>query len=136
MTETEIRKRIAGIDTYDFGKSTAPFFELDEIINRAHGDAAARRSVERVLIAVLESGASIAAKQEACRRLWRIGTDMSVDALAKMLGSGDLRLVEAACYAIGVRPSAKADAALRTALSGQRGKGRAAIENLLRDRGA
>lgn len=136
MTEMEIKTRIAGIEAYDYGQSTAPFFRLDEIVNSTHADARARRAVERVLAAVLESEAPLAAKQEVCRRLWRIGTDMSLDALAKMLGSGDLHLVEAACYAIGVRPSAKADAALRAALGGQNGKGRAAIENLLRARGA
>ncbi len=136
MTETEIKTKLAGIEAYDFGKSTTPFFKLDAIINRTNGDAAARRAIERALIAVLESAAPVAAKQEACRRLWRIGTDASVDALAKMLGDGDLRLVEAACYAIGARPSAKADAALKAALDNPRANGRLAIENLLRARGA
>ncbi len=136
MTETEIKTKIVGIEAYDFGKSTTPFFKLDEIINRTNGDASARRAIERALVAALESDASVAAKQEACRRLWRIGTDASVDALAKMLGDGDLRLVEAACYAIGARPSAKADAALRAALDNPRLNGRSAIENLIRDREA
>ena len=136
MTERELRAKIAGVETYDFGKSTTPFFELDAIINRTNGDAPARRAVERALIAVLESEAPVAAKQEACRRLWRIGTDASVAALVKMLGDGDLRLVEAACYAIGARPSAKADAALKAAVDNPRANGRAAIENLIRDRRA
>ncbi len=106
----------------------------DAVNERFFGDEEANRMIERALIAVLESEASVAAKQEACRRLWRMGTDASVDALTKMLGAGDLRLVEAACYAIGARPSAKADAALSAALDHEHANGRSAIENLIRDR--
>lgn len=72
---------------------------------------------ERTLISVLESDAPLEAKQEACRQLWRAGTDASVPALAKMLVSADIRLVEAACYALSRRRSEAVSRALRRALS-------------------
>ena len=84
---------------------------------------------------MLASGASLAAKQEACRRLWRIGTDASLDRLGQMLGAKDPRLVAAACYAIGRRPSKRADEVLRAALRKASEPCRAPIEHLIEDRG-
>lgn len=72
---------------------------------------------ERGLISVLESDVSLEAKQEACRQLWRTGTDASVPALQKLLISADIRLVEAACYALSRRRSEAVSRALVRALS-------------------
>ena len=90
--------------------------------------------MERELAALLGSDASLAARQEVCRRLWRIGTDSSLDSLVPMLESDDPRVVGAACYAIGRRPSARADELLMAAMRKAPEQCRAPIEHLIEDR--
>ena len=130
----EAEKAVLGMVSYDFGESTAALFEVDRLINESHGSAEARAWIEEELARLLDGGASLAAKQEACRRLWRIGTDASLSVLARMLGDEDPRVVAAACYAIGRRPSERADEVLRAALRSACEPCRAAIENLIEDR--
>ena len=134
MQQERVDQTVRAVSTYDFGGSTAALFELDNLINEAHGDRAARAAIERGLASILASDASLAAKQEACRRLWRIGTDASLDQLGAMLEDGDPRIVAAACYAIGRRPSQQADRRLRAALRNARGACRDPIEDLIEDR--
>ncbi len=135
MRQDHIEQAVRAISNYDFGRSAVALFELDSLINAAHGDRAARDLIERELAGILETDASLAAKQEVCRRLWRIGTDNSLGPLRAMLGDEDPRIVAAACYAIGRRPSRQADEALRAALRDARGACRDPIEHLIEDRG-
>ena len=135
MQRERIEHAVRAVSDYDFGKSTATLFEVDRLINESHGDAQARAWLEEELAAALEPGASLAAKQELCRRLWRIGTDASLEKLAPMLGDNDPRVVAAACYAIGRRPSRRADDILRSALRSAPEPCRAPIEHLIEDRG-
>ena len=134
MTRDDIQGIVSAIRGYDYGKSAKAFFVVDEVINQTHGDARARAWIEEELIAILESDETVAVKQAVCRRLWRMGSDASIDALGSLLGDKDPRLVEAACYAIGRRPSTQADAALSVALKRPKDAGRTAIEHLIRDR--
>lgn len=134
MTRDDIHRIFSAIRGYDYGKSSQPFFVVDEVINQTHGEGRARTWIEEELIAILESDEPVAVKQEVCRRLWRMGSDASIDALGSLLGDKDPRLVEAACYAIGRRPSTRADAALTAALNRPKDAGRLAIEHLIRDR--
>ena len=134
MQHEQIRKAVQAISSYDFGGSTAALFEVDRLINEAHGNEQALSWIEHDLADILGADASVAAKQEACRRLWRIGTDNTVEALRPMLNSDDPRLVEAACYAIGGRSSRKADDLLAAALRSAPAACRAALEHLIEDR--
>ncbi len=121
---------------FQFGDSTAALVQLDERISGAHSNPATTQQIERELIEVLESEASLAAKQEVCRRLSRIGTDSSVPALGSLLTSDNPHLAEAACYAISRRKSKAATGALVAALSRPADAGLVAITNLLGDREA
>ena len=134
MQPDEVQAAVRSIAEYDFGKSANALFEVDRLINASHGDREARSLIEAELGRVLESDASLAAKQEVCRRLWRIGTDASLAALGKLLEDEDPRLVEASCYAIGRRPSARADDMLRAALRTAPEPCKAPIETLIQER--
>ena len=135
MQRDRIEHAVRAVSAYDFGKSAAALFEVDRLINESHGDAQARAWLEEELAAALAPEASLAAKQEVCRRLWRIGTDASLEKLEPMLADDDPRVVAAACYAIGSRPSRRADDILRTALRTAPQPCRAPIEHLIEDRG-
>lgn len=135
MDREHIRKSVRSIAGYDFGGSTTPLFEVDSLINASHGDARARAEIEQELGELLQAGVSLAATQEICRRLWRIGTDTSLDQLVALLADEDPRVVAAACYAIGRRPSRRADEVLLGALRDAREACRAPIEHLIEDRG-
>ena len=134
MQRERIQRAVRAVSSYDFGESTSTLFEVDRLINEAHADPEARAWLEEELAGILENGASLAARQEACRRLWRIGTDASLSQLARMLGESDPRVVAAACYAIGKRPSKRADDLLRAALRTAPEACRAPIEHLIEDR--
>lgn len=135
MDRERIRRAAEAISAYDFGRSTAALFEMDRLINASHGDDGARAGIESELAGLLGSGSSLAARQEVCRRLWRIGTDASLPALEPLLRDSDPRIVAAACFAIGRRPSAQADEMLRQALRQAPEACRPALERLLADRG-
>ncbi len=134
MERERIERTVREISSYDFGKSASALFAVDDLINESHGDARSRSWIERGLAGILATEASLAAKQEVCRRLWRIGSDASLDALDKLLQDDDPRLVEAACYGIGRRPSPRADEVLRAALRRVPDARRTPIEHLLEDR--
>ncbi len=134
MERDSVQRAVRGVLSYDFGKSASALFEVDRLINESHGDRRARSWIEAELAELLESGASLAAKQEVCRRLWRIGTDDCLDTLGQMLEDEDPRVVAASCYAIGRRPSARADEMLRAALRKAPEACRAPIEHLIDDR--
>ncbi len=134
MLRERIQEAARAASSYDFGESTSALFEIDRLINESHGDSEARSLIEQELAALLGAPASLAAKQEACRRLWRIGSDRSLDALRPMLESEDPREVAAACYAIGRRPSTRSDDLLSAALRRAPGPCRAPLEHLIEDR--
>lgn len=134
MQRERIEKAVRALWSYDFGKPTSPLFEIDQLINESHGDPKARSWIEQELAGLLGSDVGLAAKQEACRRLWRIGTDGSLDSLRPLLESDDPRVVAAACYAIGRRPSTRADDILISAMRKAPEPCRPALEHLIEDR--
>lgn len=134
MERKQVERVVQGLQAYDFGESALPLFALDKLINETHQDSHARALIEQELARILASNASLAAKQEACRRLWRIGTDESLESLEALLRSDDARIVAAACYAIGRRPSDRADEILRRAHRDASDGCRAPIEHLIEDR--
>lgn len=134
MDKERIRQAVRSISAYDFGESTKALFTVDRLINESHSDAEARSWIETELGALLGTGLSLAAKQEVCRRLWRIGTDSSLNALEPLLADDDPHVVAAGCYAIGRRPSSRADDLLRGALRNAPTACRETIETLIAER--
>ena len=134
MEKERIRQAVRSISAYDFGESTEALFTVDRLINESHSDAEARSWIEAELAALLGTNVSLAARQEVCRRLWRIGTDSSLNALEPLLADNDPRVVAAGCYAIGRRPSSRADDLLRRTLRNAPTACRETIETLIAER--
>lgn len=134
MEKELVQQAVRSISAYDFGESTEALFTVDRLINESHGDARGRSWIEAELAALLGTRVSLAAKQEVCRRLWRIGTDASLGALEPLLADEDPRVVAAGCYAIGRRPSPRADDLLRAALRKAPAACREPIETLITER--
>ncbi len=134
MELDRIRKAVDTLSQYDFGKPTHALFELDGLINASHSDEAARVAIERELAGLLSKAPNLAVTQEVCRRLWRIGTDESLSALQGLIEADEPLLVEAGCYAIGRRPSARADDLLKAALQKASPACREPLAGLVEDR--
>ncbi len=133
-TAAEIEQAVAAARGYDKGQSQAAFRTIDRLIAETRASADLRTVLERGLIELLRPDATLACKQEVCRRLARIGAQASVPPLAAMLADADGRLAEAACYALAQHPSPAADEALRDALGKAKGSGLVAVITLLGDR--
>lgn len=106
---------IEALSSYDWGKDYAALKSIEDAVVSTHGDAEARKALENKLAAVLNSGASRAAKDYVCRQLRVIGTAASVPAIAALLSDKDLSHM--ARYALENNPAAEAGAALRESLS-------------------
>ena len=134
MEKERVQQAVRSVSAYDFGESTEALFTVDRLINESHGDERGRNWIETELAALLGTSVSLAATQEVCRRLWRIGTDASLAALEPLLADEDPRVVAAGCYAIGRRPSSRADDLLRAALRKAPAACREPIETLIAER--
>ena len=82
---------------------------------------------ELLLIALLQSGATLQQKDAACARLKRIGTEQCIPALSALLA--DEQLSHSARYALESMPSPQAGAALVHALETTSGLTRVGIIN-------
>ncbi len=127
----ELAAAVQAVSDYDFDRPRTRLVELERIINATNGNRTARMQIEKLMAGLLVSKATVAAKQFLCKKLWIIGTDLSLPALASLLEGPDPVLAEAACYALRSQDSAAALAALRNSLARTRGVARIAIINLL-----
>lgn len=134
VSAAEIGKTVAAIRDFDYGRPRTALAAVDRLINQTHGNAEARRWIEKELAEVLASDAPVASKQFACEKLWMIGADAAVPALERMLADSDAHVAEAGCYAIAQHLSPAASRALRNALDNAGGNGLVAVINLLGDR--
>lgn len=125
---------VARTRDYDYGSRRTALIALEAMINATHGNREARLRLETSMTGLLNSNATVAAKQFICKKLWIMGTEVSVPTLEKLLEGSDLVLSEAACYALRSQQSAAAGRALRTGLSKARGKALVAIINVVGDR--
>ena len=128
----ELAAAVRAISKYDYDHPRTKLVDLERQINSTHGNRAARMEIEKAMADLLSSHATVAAKQFICKKLWMMGTDLSVPALATLLQGPDPVLAEAACYAL--RSQESAAAAMRKALDPARGVARVAIINLLGDK--
>jgi len=99
---------------YDWGQSVAPLAPIEKAIVASKPGDQTRTRLETALTGILASDASRAAKDVACRRLSRIGTDDCVPALAALLP--DAEQSDMARYALERIEGDCADRALRQAL--------------------
>lgn len=132
--EHEINTAMEGLRSYDFGRSTDWPWAVERLVNDTHGQPDLRRRLESELAMALDSDASVAAKQFICEKLWIIGTEASVPAVARALASRDTHIVEAACYALSSQTHPAAGKALREALGKARGLSLVAVINQIGDR--
>ena len=117
---------------YDWGGERASLYGIEIAIQEARGDAARLAEIELGLIAVIQSGAPLPAKEYACRQLALIGTAQCVPALAAMLPDADLS--DRALFALQAIPDPAASAALLEALNTATSAVRIGIVNALGER--
>ncbi len=113
-------KAFEALKTYTWGQDTKLVKPIDDAVIATRGDAAARRTLEARLAAVLTTSAPYDAKQYVCRKLRIVGTAASVPTLANMLT--DKRLSHMARFALERTPAPEAGRAIRNALSTVKGE--------------
>jgi HEAT repeat protein len=109
-----VNKALETLKTYDWGADRNALNPIDEAIIATHGDAAARKALEKSLVDALASGISRSAQDYVCRKLRVVGTAQSVEALAALLP--DENTSHIARYALERIPDEKAAEAMREAL--------------------
>jgi len=132
-TRGSLDEVLAKIVTYDYGQSREPLTQLTDIVRDASDSRRELERIEKRLLEVLDSDATLACKQFICRKLSIIGTEEAVPTLAKMLV--DLQTSDMARYALERIPGAAVDKALRRALDNTSGKVKVGIINSLGQRG-
>ncbi len=105
---------LSTLKTYDWGADRKTLNPIDEAINATHGDAGARKQLEKGLVDALAGGLSRSAQDYVCRKLRIIGTAQSVEALAALLPNEKTSHI--ARYALERMPGRPATSALRDAL--------------------
>jgi hypothetical protein len=129
---SEMEQLLAKVKTYDWGQSRLALTELSDKMKEAYGSPGKLREFEKGLMGVLESDATYAGKQWACRKLSIIGTEQCVPTVAKMLT--DEELSDMARYALERIPDDAVDKALHSALPKTKGKTKVGIINSLGER--
>ena len=107
-------KAFGTLKTYNWGDDPETLKPIDQAIIATHGNAAARKELEKRLVDVLTGGISRSAMDYVCRRLRIVGTKQSVDALAALLSSEETSHI--ARYALERIPDEKAAEVMRDSL--------------------
>jgi HEAT repeat protein len=121
------------VAAYRYGQSREPLSRLSERVRDSLADPHERREMERQVIELVESDATVEARVFACHQLRRIGTAAAVPALARLLG--DSRLGDAALFALSAIPDAPATDALSAALETSSGRLRIGLVHTMALRG-
>jgi len=111
---TALDKAFGTLKTYDWGDDPEILKPIDQAIIATHGDAAARKELEKRLVDVLAGGISRSVVDYVCRRLRIVGTKQSVEALAALLPSEETSHI--ARYALERIPDEKAVEVMRDSL--------------------
>jgi HEAT repeat protein len=114
MNTPAVDKAFETLKTYDWGDDPETLKPIDQAIIATHGDAAARRALEKRLVDALTGGISRSAQDHVCRRLRIVGTSQSIEALASLLPVENTSHI--ARYALERIPDEKAVEAMRGAL--------------------
>ena len=110
----------AAIAAYEMGGSRKGLYAVEQMVRAATAKPADRAAVERKLLALLTSDATVHCKWFVCRMLGLCGSAEAVPALAPLLGDKDMGHMSR--YALEQIPDPAAGAALRAALDRLKGK--------------
>jgi len=132
FTADQIEEVIRQFRTYDYTGDPTLIHTIENIIRFTQDKPQLRAVTERQMIALLESNATVRAKQFVCHQLWIIATDASIPVLEKMLLGKET--AEMACYALQTHPSKAATRILREALNRVDGRTTIRIINILGDK--
>lgn len=113
--DARLAQAVKAAGAWTFGGDASHVNLIAEEVVRAARDPAARKAVEKHVIAGLAGAKTPASKDFFCRQLVIIGSDASVPTLAKLLG--DKESSHMARYALGRLPGDAADQALLDALA-------------------
>lgn len=127
--EEALDKAFEALKTYEWGTDRAVLKPIDDAVVGSHGDAAARKELEKQLAGMLGDDIPQAAKDFICRKLSLIGTADSVPALAGLLG--DEKLSHMGRYALERMPDPAAVKAMRDAAGKVSGKLKVGMINSL-----
>jgi HEAT repeat protein len=130
----QIEQAVAAVRSFDYDRPRTALAVVEKLIKETYGKSELRERIEKELAKMLASDVSVACKQFICKKLWMIGTDVSVPVLEQALADPDMRVGEAACYALSRHPSPAAGRALRNGLDKASGNARVAVVNLVGDR--
>ncbi len=114
MDSAAVDNAFTTLKTYDWDADRNALNPIDQAIVATHGDAAARKALEKRLVDALTGGISRSAQDYVCRKLRIVGTAQAVDALAALLPVEETSHI--ARYALERIPDEKAVEAMRTAL--------------------
>ncbi len=128
----DLSQLIAAAAKWESGQNLEPLTQLEQRVRESAANAQTRLELESALTQLLVPTATFEARRFACQQLAVIGSDASVPAIARLLTEDGT--IGIACLAFGNRPSAKADEALRTALTKSQGQGRLQIISALGNR--
>jgi HEAT repeat protein len=107
-------KAFETLKTYDWGDDPETLKSIDQAIIATHGNAAARKALEKKLVDALTGGISRSAVDYVCRRLRVVGTTQSVESLASLLPVENTSHI--ARYALERIPDEKAVEVMRDSL--------------------
>jgi len=130
--DTIVDELMAKLKAYDWGGDRGALAGIDEAVAAARNDKDKLAVIESALLDVVQSDATLPAKEYACRKLALIGTSRCVPVLAGMLLNAELS--DRALLALEAIPDASVDDALRTALPSAEGTLRVGIVNTLGER--
>ena len=128
-TRADIDKAVADLAAFVTGQDNTPVQNIAALLQQIAGKTGLQRHAERGLVRLLDGEADLEAKLQACQILARIGSEACIPVLEKMLA--DPKTNHMACWALQPNPSAKADAALRSALAGTKGNATVCICGVL-----
>ncbi len=131
-TAADLDQLVADTAKWESSQSQEPLRQFEQLARESVGKKKERAEVEAALVKLLAPTSTFEARRFACQLLSVFGSDSSVAAIAKLLN--DDKTIGIACLAFGNRPSAKADKALRAALSAAKGRGQLEIISTLGNR--
>lgn len=132
LQAADLTQLVTDAAKYESGQSVEPLRKFEQLLRDSAAKPALRAELETAMIKLLAPPATFEAKRFACQQLAAIGTDASLPALVELLKKEET--VGIACLALGVHPSAKANAILRDAFAAARGRARLQIATTLGDR--
>ena len=124
-TLPEMGPTLAKIAAYEYGQTREPLSEFDQFMRESLAAKADLAPIEQRLLKLLESDATLAGKDVACRHLSIIGGRPSVPVLSRMLLRTET--AEMARYALERIPAEDATTTLRGALPKMTGKAKIGI---------